>query len=114
MAITGVHALLYTPEPEALRATLRDVFGWRSVDAGGGWLIFALPPAEVGVHPSDTTAHELSVMCDDVTTTMQALREQGIEFVNEPTDQGFGIAVTMRLPGGLEMILYEPRHATAI
>jgi catechol 2,3-dioxygenase-like lactoylglutathione lyase family enzyme len=114
MAITGVHALLYTPEPEALRATLRDVFGWSSVDAGGGWLIFAMPPAEVGVHPSDTAVHQLSLMCDDLDTTMATLRAQGIEFVDEPSDMPFGRGATMRLPGDVELLLYQPRHATAI
>src|SRR5690348_8964944 len=62
MGITGVHMLLYTPEADALRAVLRDVIGWQSVDAGEGWLIFRLPPAELGVHPSDTTHHEFSIM----------------------------------------------------
>jgi hypothetical protein len=114
MAITGVHALLYTPEAEALRATLRDVFGWTSVDAGGGWLIFAMPPAEVGVHPSDTAMHQLSIMCDDLDGTMSSLRAQGIEFTDEPNDMPFGRGATMRLPGGVEMLLYQPRHATAI
>ena len=66
MGIIGTHALLYTSEPEKLRATLRDVFGWHHVDAHDGWLIFALPPAELGVHPSDGPAHELSFMCDDL------------------------------------------------
>jgi catechol 2,3-dioxygenase-like lactoylglutathione lyase family enzyme len=103
MALTGAHVLLYTPEPEALRATLRDVFGWRHVDAGDGWLIFSLPAAELGVHPSDAeTHHELS------------LREKGIEVRGEPEDKGFGIGVTVVLPGGVEVLLYEPRHPTAI
>jgi catechol 2,3-dioxygenase-like lactoylglutathione lyase family enzyme len=114
MAITGVHALLYTPEPDDLRATLRDVFGWEAIDSGGGWLIFKLPPAELGVHPSETTVHQLSVMCDDITATMHALQAQGIEFADEPTDRGFGVGATMRLPGGVELLLYEPRHVTAI
>src|SRR5687767_5495807 len=76
MAINGVHVLLYTTEPDALRATLRDVFGWKHVDAGDGWLIFALPPAELGVHPAegptyDTgTRHQLTLMCDDIAATV--------------------------------------------
>ncbi len=114
MAITGAHVLLYTPEAEALRATLRDVLGWRSVDSGDGWLIFALPPAEVGVHPSDTTSHELSLMCDDLDATMADLAAKGITFDGDPEDQGWGIVVPMVLPGGLRMLLYQPRHATAI
>ncbi len=113
MAITGAHVLLYTPEAEALRTVLRDVFGWGHVDAGEGWLIFALPPAEVGVHPADTTRHELSLMCDDVDATIADLRAKGIEFKGEPQSVGWGVAATMVLPGGLEMLLYQPRHPTA-
>jgi catechol 2,3-dioxygenase-like lactoylglutathione lyase family enzyme len=114
MAITGTHALLYTSEPEKLRATLRDVFGWHHVDAHDGWLIFALPPAELGVHPSDGPAHELSFMCDDLDATMAELREKGIRFKGEPVQAGFGVSVTMVLPGDVEVILYQPRHPLAI
>lgn len=114
MAITGVHALLYSSEAEALRGVLRDVFGWDHVDDGDGWLIFRLPPAEMGVHPGEKPAHELSLVCDDVRATMADLRAKGVEFKGEPEDEGWGVAVTMVLPGGLEMLLYEPRHATLI
>jgi len=120
MAITGAHVLLYSSEPEALRATLRDVFGWMHVDAGDGWLIFALPPAEVGVHPTDEPAsesgsrHALTLMCDDISATVRELREKGIVFDGEPVDQGYGIMITMSLPGGVQMLLYEPRHPLAI
>jgi predicted enzyme related to lactoylglutathione lyase len=120
MAITGVHALLYTAEPDAVREILGDVFGWQHVDAGGGWLIFALPPAEVGVHPTDGSTfneaahHELSLMCDDLDKTMDELRGKGVEFTDEPKNVGWGTAVTMALPGGLEMMLYQPRHQTAV
>ncbi|HEX7167149.1 MAG TPA: VOC family protein [Acidimicrobiales bacterium] len=115
MAITGAHVLLNTPEPEALRAVLRDVFGWNFVDDGHGWLIFALPPAELGVHPSDgATTHELSFMCDDIVATKAELEAKGITFKGEPTDQGFGIVVTAVLPGGVEVLVYEPRHASPL
>jgi hypothetical protein len=114
MAITGAHALLYTSEPEQLRAVLRDVFGWRHVDAHDGWLIFALPPAELGVHPAETPSHELTLMCDDLDATVADLRAKGIEFRGEPENQGFGIVMTMVLPGNCEVLLYEPRHTTAI
>jgi len=110
MAITGAHVLLYTPEADALRSVLQDVMGWPHVDAGGGWLIFALPPAEVAVHPSDHASHELSLMCDD----LPVLRAKGIEFKGEPADQGWGVVTTMLLPGGVEVLLYEPRHPTAV
>ena len=119
MGITGTHGLLYTSEPEALRATLRDVFGFDHVDAGDGWLIFALPPAEVGVHPTgghgpESPAHQLSFMCDDIVATKAELEAKGIEFRGEPENQGFGIVTTMVLPGGVDVMLYEPRHPTAI
>ena len=113
MAITGVHALLYTPAAEALRALLRDVLGWAHVDSGDGWLIFALPPAELGVHPADDARHELSLMCDDLDVTVADLRAKGIEFKGDAHDEGWGIVMTMVLPGGVEVLLYEPRHPTA-
>lgn len=115
MAIVGAHALLYTPEAEALRAQLRDVFGWTHVDAGDGWLIFALPAAELGVHPSEgDTTHQLSFICDDVQSTAEELRQKGVEVRGEPEDKGFGIGVTLVLAGGVEVLLYEPRHETAV
>jgi len=120
MAIIGAHVLLYTPEPEALRTTLRDVFGWKHVDAGDGWLIFALPPAELGVHPSEgpgpqpDTHHAFSLICDDIGATVRELREKGIEVRGEPEDEGWGITTTIVLPGGVEVQLYEPRHPVAI
>jgi hypothetical protein len=117
VGITGTHGLLYTSEPEALRTVLRDVIGLDSVDAGGGWLIFRLPPAELGVHPVDAGGapfHQLSFMCDDIEATIADLRARGIEIRGEPENQGFGIATTMVLPGDVEVMLYEPRHPTAI
>ncbi len=97
-----------------MRAIFRDVFGWHSVDAGDGWLIFRLPPAELGIHPADAPKHEVCLMCDDLEATMAELRVRGIEFKREPQDEGFGITVTIGLPGGVELLLYEPRHPTAI
>jgi catechol 2,3-dioxygenase-like lactoylglutathione lyase family enzyme len=114
MGITGAHVLLYTSEPERLRSVLRDVIGWKYVDAHDGWLIFGLPPGELGVHPAETASHELTLMCDDVDATVAELRAKGIEFRGEPEDQGFGIVMTMVLPGGVDVLLYEPRHTTAI
>jgi catechol 2,3-dioxygenase-like lactoylglutathione lyase family enzyme len=115
VAVTGAHVLLYASDAESLRATLRDVFGWKYVDAGDGWLIFALPPAEIGVHPAHgESRHELSLICDDVYATRADLRARGIEVRGEPEDLGFGVGVTIVLPGGVELLLYEPRHLTAI
>ena len=114
MPVTGAHMLFHTSEPDALREVLRDVFGWTNVDAGGGWLIFALPPAEIAVHPGDAPSHQISLMCDDIEATMADLQTKGITFTGEPTDARFGIAVTMLLPGNVEVMLYEPKHPTAI
>ena len=115
MAITGAHVLLYTPQAEALRTVLRDALGWEHVDAGDDWLIFALPPAELGVHPSEgETRHELSLMCDDIAATVAELQAKGIEIRGEPEDRGYGIVATMVLPGGVEIDLYEPRHASPL
>lgn len=120
MAIIGAHMLLYTPEAEALRAMLRDVFGFKSVDAGGGWLIFALPPSELGVHPADGPTwesgvrHQVSFMCNDIQATVAELRAKGVRIDGEPKPESYGITVTLTLPGGVEVMLYEPRHAMAI
>ena len=118
MTIVGAHMLLYTPEADAVRAVLRDVLGWAYVEdaeSSPGWLIFKLPPAELGVHPSGgSTKHEVCFMCDDLDATMTELRGRGIEFRGEPTDEGFGIVTTMLLPGGVEVLLYEPRHASPL
>jgi hypothetical protein len=91
------------------------VFGFEHVDAGGGWLIFKLPPAELGIHPDEYgVRRDVSLMCDDIRATMDELKAKGIQFAGEPEDEGFGIGVTMILPGGAELLLYEPRHETAI
>jgi catechol 2,3-dioxygenase-like lactoylglutathione lyase family enzyme len=112
--ITGVHALVFSKDAEAVRAFLRDVLGLRSVDAGGGWLIFALPPAELAVHPAtDGGRAELYLMCDDVAATVDALRAEGIEVARPVSDQGWGLLTAIALPGGVELGLYQPRHPTA-
>jgi hypothetical protein len=113
MAVTGVHALIYTPEADELRRSLGDIFGWSSVDAGEGWLIFVLPPAELGVHPADRPRHELSLTCDELAGTVDDLRARGVTFRGEPEEQSWGTGVTMVLPGGVEMLLYQPRHPLA-
>ena len=114
MAIYGTHALLYSSQAEALRAVLRDAFGFEHVDAHDGWLIFQLPPAELGVHPADAPSHELAFMCDDIASTMEELATKGVRFEGGPQAAGFGVTVTMVLPGDVKVMLYEPRHATAI
>jgi catechol 2,3-dioxygenase-like lactoylglutathione lyase family enzyme len=109
--ITGAHAVLFTPDADAVRAFLRDVLGFPSVDAGGGWLIFALPPAELAAHPADRAGHhELYLMCDDVHATVAELEAKGVEFSRPVSDEGFGLVTAIALPGGGELGLYEPRH----
>jgi catechol 2,3-dioxygenase-like lactoylglutathione lyase family enzyme len=109
--ITGAHAVLFTRDAQALRALLRDTLELPSVDAGGGWLIFALPPAEVAAHPAgEGGRHELYLMCDDIHATVAELKAKGAEFRREVSDEGFGLVTAIALPGGGELGLYEPRH----
>jgi predicted enzyme related to lactoylglutathione lyase len=109
--ITGVHAIVFSQEAEQVRAFLKDVLGLSSVDAGGGWLIFALPPAELAVHPADGDGrHELYLMCDDIHATLAELRGKGVEVARDVTDQGWGLLAAIRLPDGSEFPIYQPRH----
>jgi predicted enzyme related to lactoylglutathione lyase len=113
--INGVHAVIFSKDAESVRAFLGDVLGFTSVDAGGGWLIFALPPAELAAHPTDDGSHhELYLMCDDVHATVAELKGKGVEFVHPVRTEGFGLLTAIKLPGGGELGLYEPRHATAL
>jgi len=113
--IIGAHAIIYSRDAEADRSFFRDVLRFDSVDAGGGWLIFKLPPAELAMHPDETGGrHELYLMCDDVNATVEELKAQGVEIVREVTDEGFGLASAIRLPGGGELGLYEPRHPSPL
>ncbi len=113
--ITGIHALIYSTDPAGVREFLRDKLGWSHVDNGDGWLIFALPPAELGVHPTEGAGeHELWLMCDDIEATVADLSAKGVEFTGPPVDQRFGVVATMRLPGGGTLSVYEPRHRLAI
>jgi catechol 2,3-dioxygenase-like lactoylglutathione lyase family enzyme len=111
--IIGSHVIIYTRNAEADRAFLKDVLGLSFVDAGHGWLIFALPPAEVGVHPADENdRHELHLMCDDLAAEMKALAAKGVAF-GPVSEQPWGKVTRMGLPGGGELSLYEPLHPTA-
>ncbi len=111
--INGVHAVVFSPDAEKVRAFFRDVLGMSSVDAGGGWLIFALPPAELAVHPAEGSArHELYLMCDDIHATLAELALKGVEAARDVSDQGWGLLSAIRLPDGSELALYQPRHPT--
>lgn len=111
--INGAHVIIYSKDAEADRSFFKDVLGFHSVDAGGGWLIFALPPAEVACHPGEeNNQHELYLMCEDLKATMSALAAKGIQCaeVHEPQ---WGSLTKITLPGGGKLGLYQPRHPTA-
>jgi catechol 2,3-dioxygenase-like lactoylglutathione lyase family enzyme len=122
--IYGVHLLLFSRDPEADRAFFREVLNWRCVDAGEGWLIFSLPPTELGVHPEegsparqpgghDRTSAMVYLMCGDLHATVEWLAAKGV-FCTEAQDAGWGITTTLRLPSGASLGLYQPRHPLAI
>jgi predicted enzyme related to lactoylglutathione lyase len=109
--ITGMHAIVFFSQAEKVRAFFADVLGLPSADAGGGWLIFALPPAELAVHPADGDSHhELYLMCDDIHATLAELTGKGAEVARGVSDQGWGLLAAIRLPDGSEFPIYQPRH----
>jgi catechol 2,3-dioxygenase-like lactoylglutathione lyase family enzyme len=108
--INGAHVVVYSRDPEADRAFFRDILGFPCVDAGHGWLIFALPPAEAAFHPAESNdRHELYLMCDNLKTEMAALRGKGVE-CSAVLEERWGSITKIRLPGGGQIGLYEPRH----
>jgi catechol 2,3-dioxygenase-like lactoylglutathione lyase family enzyme len=112
--ISGAHVIVYSKNADADRAFFRDVLGFKSVDAGHGWLIFALPPGEAAVHPSDESgAQELYFMCDDLNAEIASLADRGVE-CSEVQEPRWGSITKMRLPGGGEVGLYQPKHPTAL
>jgi hypothetical protein len=109
--ITGAHSIIYSKNPDADRAFLRDVLQLPSVDVGGGWLIFGLPPAEVAVHPGEKNdVHELFLMCDDVNAFMDEMKKRKIT-CGPVHNQGWGLLTQVTLPGGGKLGVYQPRHA---
>jgi catechol 2,3-dioxygenase-like lactoylglutathione lyase family enzyme len=113
--INGAHVIIYSRDAEADRAFFRDTLGYPHVDAGHGWLIFKLPPAEVAMHPADgEPGHELYLMCDNLEATMAELSAKGVEFTIAVTEERWGLRTAVRLPGGGELGLYEPRHPVMI
>src|SRR6478672_8966103 len=109
-----MHAIVFSPEAEKVRTFFADVLGMPSVDAGGGWLIFALPPAELAVHPADGDGrHELYLMCDDIDATVADLKAKGVETATI-SEQRWGRLTHVTLPSGEPLGLYEPKHPKAI
>ena len=126
MVIKAVHTLLYSTDPPATRAFLRDVLGWPFVvdpDSAPDWLIFRTGPSELGVHPSNGSDegrnpspnqhHSVSLICDDLDATRAELERKGATFSTDIEDVGFGMATTLDLPGAGGILLYEPRHPEA-
>lgn len=112
--ISGTHIIIYSQDAEADRAFIRDVLGFDGVDAGQGWLIFKLPPAEVAVHPTEgDSKHELYLMCDDIRQVLDRLAAKGVEIARPVSDQGWGLLASIRLPSGAEQPVYQPRHPVA-
>lgn len=111
--IFGAHVVVFSGDAEADRDFLHDVMGFSSVDAGGGWLIFALPPAEMAVHPAADPGAGLYLMCTDLDAEMGALRAKGVVF-SDIEEARWGRVTTFRLPGGGDVGLYQPRHASPL
>ncbi len=114
--INGLHALIHAHDASKVRAFFRDALGFRSVDAGHGWLIFAMPPAELAVHPTEgdePSRHELYLMCDDLKATMADLKAKGVN-CGEVTEERWGSITTIDVPGAGEIGLYQPKHPTAL
>ncbi len=115
--INSVHTIIYAEDADRARAFFRDVLGLSFVEEHGGWLIFKLPPSELGIHPTGDTpasgAHELFFMCDDVVATVAELEAKGVEFTRPIEQQGFGLVTRFKVPGASQISLYQPRHATA-
>jgi predicted enzyme related to lactoylglutathione lyase len=127
MTVHAVHALIYSEDAPTTRAFFRDVLGWpyrEHSESGPGWLIFGSGPSELGVHPNSwsyegktTTVpikHELSLICDDLDSTVAELAAKGAEFAGEPRDMGFGVAVVLKIPAAGELLLYQPKYELSI
>lgn len=114
--IRGMHGLFYSSEPEAARAFIRDKLKLPHTDIGEGWLIFDLPAGDLGVHPTDEKdpslagTHDVSFYCDDIHGTVAKLKERGVEFTEDVKDQGFGFVTHFKIPGGVKVLLYEPKY----
>jgi catechol 2,3-dioxygenase-like lactoylglutathione lyase family enzyme len=118
--VAGAHVLVYAEDAASARAFFRDVLGWDGVDAHEGWLIFGLPPAELGVHPAGgetdrrSGEHELFLMCHDIERTVAELESKGVDCTRPIEDQGFGLVTRFEVPGAGELQLYQPKHASPL
>ena len=113
--ISGAHVVIYSTNPEADRAFFRDVLRYPYADAGHGWLIFALPPAELAAHPAEGGGQiELYLMCDDVHATVANMKAKGVDVIRPISDEGFGLLTAIRLPGGGELGMYQPSHPSPL
>jgi catechol 2,3-dioxygenase-like lactoylglutathione lyase family enzyme len=111
---SGVHVVLFSSDPEADRVFLREMLGFRGVDAGEGWLIFQLPPAEAAVHPIEgQPKQELYLMCLDIETALADLAAKGVTISHPVRDMSWGLWASIKLPSGADLSLYQPRHPTA-
>jgi predicted enzyme related to lactoylglutathione lyase len=112
--ISGVHTIIFSRDAEADRAFFKDVLGLDSIDSGGGWLIFALPPAELAFHPTEETErHELFLLCDDIEATAREIEKKGVVLKRPFDEPRWGTATEITLPGGGRVSLYQPKHALA-
>ena len=115
--IKGIHTMFYSSQPEELRAFIRDKLGFPFTDVGEGWLIFDLPEAEMGCHPADPAegqpagTHHISFYCDDIHKTVIELQRRGVKFLDEVSDEGYGLVTHFKMPGGVEAQLYQPRYS---
>src|SRR5262245_12606853 len=112
--ISVVHAIIYSKQAQRWRDFFRNVLEYPSVDAGGGWSIFALPPAELAMHPADDSYHELYLMCNDVHAATKKLQSNGVELAMRILDRGWVLVTRLILPSGDQIGLYQPKHPTAL
>ena len=108
--INGIHAMFYTPKAEELREFIRDKLGLQYTDTGDGWLIFDLPKAELDCHPSGRTFHSISFYCKDILKTVEELKSRSVEFTSEITEESWGKLTHFRMPGDIEVELFEPKY----
>lgn len=113
--IRGVHTMFYTSKAKELRAFLKDKLGFKGTDVGDGWLIFDIPEAEMGCHPSEgggapSGTHAISFYCDDIEKTVAGLKKKGVKFDGPVQDHGYGLVTFFRVPGGFSIQLYQPRY----